>query len=229
MSSGLSLCRLIMNRWQFEQLIDALDGPDWWTIGITSAITIVNAVIMVWLGVNQYKLQKRQTEAREYEIYRRLYLLLVQTHNEVNDFLRNLHNGTWGSFVLMDKGMLNRKLTLINQLQKDLLENYVDYELKFSQDLFDKEKCRNILATMSAILYQINLAIEKDEVDMPMGSCHIYPVEGDMEVGQAVAIAKRFKNADMILNGIMNFIDQKRKFGSCDDMLKIIKEKCKID
>jgi hypothetical protein len=50
-----------------------------------------------------------------------------------------------------------------------------------------------------------------------------------MEVGQAVAIAKRFKNADMILNGIMNFIDQKRKFGSCDDMLKIIKEKCKID
>ncbi len=218
-----------MNRWQFEQLIDALDGPDWWTIGITSAITIVNAVIMVWLGVNQYKLQKRQTEAQEYEIYRRLYLLLVQTHNEVNDFLRNLHNGTWGSFVLMDNGMLNRKVTLINQLQKDLLENYVDYELKFSQDLFDKEKCRNILATMSAILYQINLAIEKDEVDMPMGSCHIYPVEGDMEVGQAVAIAKRFKNADMILNGIMNFIDQKRKFGSCDDMLKIIKEKCKID
>ena len=229
MISGLSLCRLIMNRWQFEELIDALNGPDWWTIGITSAITIVNAVIMVWLGVNQYKLQKRQTEAQEYEIYRRLYLLLVQTHNEVNDFLRNLHNGTWGSFVLMDKGMLNRKVTLINQLQKDLLENYVDYELKFSQDLFDKEKCRNILATMSAILYQINLAIEKDEVDMPMGSCHIYPVEGDMEVGQAVAIAKRFKNADMILNGIMNFIDQKRKFGSCDDMLKIIKEKCKID
>lgn len=221
-----------MNRWQFEQLIDALNGPDWWSIGIT----IVNALIMVWLGISQYKLQKRQTElqqrqteAQEYEIYRRLYLLLVQTHNEVNDFLRNLQNGTWGSFVLMDKDMLNRKATLINQLQKDLLENYVDYELKFSSDLFDKEKCRNILSTMSAILYHVNLAIEKGEIDMPMGSCHIYPVEGDMEVGQAVAIAKRFKNADMILNGIMNFIEQKRRFGSCEDMLKIIKKKCKID
>ena len=214
---------------KLSELVEAVEKPDWWTIGITSAITIVNAVIMVCLGINQYNLQKRQTEAQEYEIYRRLYLLLVQTHNEVNDFLRNLQNGTWGSFVLMDKDMLNRKATLINQLQKDLLENYVDYELKFSSDLFDKEKCRNILSTMSAILYHVNLAIEKDEVHMPMGSCHIYPVEGDMEVGLAVAIAKRFKNTDIILNGIMNFIDQKRRFGSCDDMLKVIKEKCKID
>lgn len=214
---------------KLSELVEAVEKPDWWTIGITSAITIVNAVIMVRLGINQYKLQKRQTEEQEYEIYRRLYLLLVQTHNEVNDFLRNLQNGTWGSFVLMDKDMLNRKATLINQLQKDLLENYVDYELKFSSDLFDKEKCRNILSTMSAILYHVNLAIEKGEIDMPMGSCHIYPVEGDMEVGEAVAIAKRFKNADMILNGIMNFIEQKRRFGSCEDMLKIIKKKCKID
>jgi hypothetical protein len=214
---------------KLSELVEAVEKPDWWTIGITSAITIVNAVIMVWLGINQYKLQKRQTEAQEYEIYRRLYLLLVRTHNEVNDFLGNLHDGTWGSFVLMDKDMLNRKATSINQLQKDLLENYVDYDLKFSQDLFDKEKFRNILATMSAILYHVNLAIEKDEVHMPMGSCHIYPVEGDMEVGKAVAIANRFKNADMILNGIMNFIEQKRRFGSCEDMLKVIKEKCKID
>ena len=62
---------------KLSELVKAVEKPDWWTIGITSAITIVNAVIMVWLGINQYKLQKRQTEAQEYEIYRRLYLLLI--------------------------------------------------------------------------------------------------------------------------------------------------------
>ena len=67
-----------MNRWQFEELIAAINSTDWWTLGITSFITIVNAVIMVRLGLVQNKLQKRQTEAQEYEIYKSLYLLLTQ-------------------------------------------------------------------------------------------------------------------------------------------------------
>ena len=108
-----------MNRWQFEQLIDALDGPDWWSIGIT----IVNAMIMVWLGSSQYKLQKRQTElqqrqteAQEYEIYKRLYMLLVQVHNEVNEFMHNLSFGTWGTVARIDENLLKRKYAIINQL-----------------------------------------------------------------------------------------------------------------
>ena len=101
-----------MNRWQFEELIDALNGPDWWSIGIT----IVNALIMVWLGISQYKLQKRQTElqqrqteAQEYEIYKRLYMLLVQVHNEVNEFMHNVSFGTWGTYYQADKELLVRK------------------------------------------------------------------------------------------------------------------------
>lgn len=220
-----------MNRWQFEQLIDALDGPDWWSIGIT----IVNAMIMVWLGISQYKLQKRQTdlqqrqtEAQEYEIYKRLYSLLIQVHNEVNDFLNNVSFGTWKTYYDTDKESLKRKEKFINQLRTDLLNDYLDYELKFSGDLFDKEAYRKILYQMYAVLYHVNQAIENNEVNMPIGVQHIYPVEGDMEVGMAVAIAKRFKNGDMILNGLMYFIEQKRQFGKCDDVLKAIKKKCKI-
>ena len=37
-----------------QELVKAVNRPDWWTIGITSAITIINAAIMVWLGWNQY-------------------------------------------------------------------------------------------------------------------------------------------------------------------------------
>ena len=63
-----------------QELVETVNRPDWWTIGITSAITIINAAIMVWLGVKQYQLQKqqtklqeRQTKQQEYDIYRRLY------------------------------------------------------------------------------------------------------------------------------------------------------------
>lgn len=218
-----------MNRWQFEELINAVNSTDWWTLGITSFITIVNAAIMVWLGINQYKLQKRQTETQEYEIYRRLYLLLVQAHNEVDDFMHDVSMGTWGTVYNVDKELLKRKECRVNQLKKDLIDNYIDYDLKFSKNLFDKESYRKILSTMSAILYHMNLAIDKNEVEMPYGSHNIYPVEGDMEVGEALAIAKRFKDSEMMFDGIVNFIEQKRKLGSCEGVLKLIKEKCKID
>lgn len=221
-----------MNRWQFEQLIDALDGPDWWSIGIT----IVNALIMVWLGISQYKLQKRQTElqqrqteAQEYEIYKRLYMLLVQVHNEVNEFMRNLSFGTWGTVARIDKNLLNRKYAIINQLQKDLHEHYVDYELKFSRDLFDQEKYLSILSTMFAILSIVNEAIENGLVNMPEGSHMIPSIDGDFEKGQALDIANRFNDPELIFEGIMCFIDKKRDLGSCEDVLKVIKEKCKID
>jgi len=221
-----------MNRWQFEELIDALNGPDWWSIGIT----IVNALIMVWLGISQYKLQKRQTElqqrqteAQEYEIYKRLYMLLVQVHNEVNEFMHNVSFGTWGTYYQADKELLVRKEKSINQLKNDLLTNYVDYELKFSKGLFDKEAYRQILNTMSAILFHVNQAIEKDEVNMPVGSQQIPSIDGDMEKGKAYALAGRFKHMEFMLQGFMNFVNQKRRLGNCEEALKVIKEKCKID
>lgn len=232
MISGLSLCRLIMNRWQFEELIDALNGPDCWSIGIT----IVNALIMISLGISQCKLQKRQTElqqrqteAQEYEIYKRLYMLLVQVHNEVNEFMHNVSFGTWGTYYQADKELLFRKEKSINQLKNDLLTNYVDYELKFSKGLFDKEAYRQILNTMSAILFHVNQAIEKDEVNMPVGSQQIPSIDGDMEKGEAFALAGRFKHMEFMLQGFMNFVNQKRRLGSCEEALKVIKEKCKID
>ena len=206
-------------------MIDALDGPDWWSIGIT----IVNALIMVWLGISQYKLQKRQTEAQEYEIYKRLYMLLVQVHNEVNEFMHNVSFGTWGTYYQADRELLVRKEKSINQLKNDLLTNYVDYELKFSKGLFDKEAYRQILNTMSAILFHVNQAIEKDEVNMPVGSQQIPSIDGDMEKSEAFALAGRFKHMEFMLQGFMNFVNQKRRLGSCEEALKVIKEKCKID
>ena len=38
--------------------VEKLNEPDWWVIGIT----VVNALIMVWLAWRQYQLQKQQVK-----------------------------------------------------------------------------------------------------------------------------------------------------------------------
>ena len=138
-----------------SELIKVISRPDWWTIWIT----VVNAAIMVWLGWRQYKLQqqqtelqKRQTEAQEYEIYRRLYLLVNNANNEIDEFLNNLYMGTWQPHIQMDKDYLLRKQKYIEQLRKDLSENYWDYKLKFSQESFNADGYHRILSQMFYIL-----------------------------------------------------------------------------
>ena len=205
-------------------------------------ITAVNAGIMIFLAFKQAKLQQQQTElqrqqtefqrrqtaAQEYEIYKSLYRLLVQVHDEVNNFMHNISFGTWGTYYQTDKDSLKQKEKHINQLKEDLINNYVDYELKFSEELFNREAYRNILSKMSAILTYVNREIEEGKVLMPMGSQRIPNVDGDMEKGAAVAIAKRFEDANMMFNGLMSFIELKRALGNCDDVLETIKKKCKI-
>ena len=44
-----------------QELVEAVNRPDWWAIGIT----VVNALIMVWLGWKQYKLQEEQSKSQE--------------------------------------------------------------------------------------------------------------------------------------------------------------------
>lgn len=205
-------------------------------------ITAVNAVIMIFLAFKQAKLQQQQTElqrqqtefqrrqtaAQEYEIYKSLYRLLVQVHDEVNNFMHNISFGTWGTYYQTDKDSLKQKGKHINQLKEDLMNNYVDYELKFSEELFNREAYRNILSKMSAILTYVNREIEEGKVLMPMGPQRIPNVDGDMEKGDAVAIAKRFEDANMMFNGLMSFIEQKRALGNCENALETIKKKCKI-
>ena len=86
-----------------EELVEASNRPDWWTI----VITVVNAVIMTWLGISQYKLQKRQTDAQEYELYRSVYLLINNVQTEIDEFLTNLLNATWEP-ISKDKDFLRR-------------------------------------------------------------------------------------------------------------------------
>ncbi|MBQ8735954.1 MAG: hypothetical protein IJY75_08300 [Bacteroidaceae bacterium] len=73
--------KILLNRLAEE--VEKLNSPDWWIIGIT----VVNALIMIWLGWRQDKLQQRQTELQkqqilqqEYEIYSQLYKLVKKAN-----------------------------------------------------------------------------------------------------------------------------------------------------
>ena len=218
-----------------SELIDVIRRPDWWTIGIT----IVNAAIMVWLGWRQYKLQqqqtelqKRQTEAQEYEIYRRLYLLVNNANNEIGEFLKNLFMGTWQPHIQMDKDYLLRKQKYIEQLRKDLSENYWDYKLKFSQESFNTDAYHRILSQMYYVLQQFNESMLKGEIEIARGSQQFTCERGKEDEAYAFIIASRFKTMDlkdMIMGGLMNFAKQKKALRKSDEILDLIKAKCRIN
>lgn len=210
-----------------NNLIDAVSGTDWWIVGIT----FVNAVIMFWLGLNQYKLQKRQTEAQEYDIYRKLYKLLINANNEIDGFLHSLWGALWEPQYELDKDFLQRKRVFIDDLRKDLSESYIDYELKFSKDTFNKDGYLQILSLMSHIIRQMVLSLEKKEVHLVQGVHSIECENNDMDKTYAVSIARHFKGylQVAIMQNLNVFVQHKRTVRCDNAVLDKIRKKCKID
>ena len=215
-----------------QEFVEAVNCPDWWTIGITSVITIINAAIMVWLGWNQYKLQKRQTEAQEYDIYRKLYILLSNANSQIDGFLNDLDKALWEPYYNMDKEFLKRKQTFIDKLMKDLRDGYIDYELKFSKEAFNKDGYLQILSLMSRIIQQTTISLEKDEVEIFQGVQTITSERGKEDEAYALHITLHFKEnylRNVLIQNLESFIELKRKVRCDDTVLESIRTKCKID
>lgn len=215
-----------------DGLVEAVNRPDWWAIGITSAITIINAAIMVWLGWNQYKLQKRQTEAQEYNVYRKLYILLSNANSEIDNFIEELDRLLWAPWHNSDKNALSRKKTHIDKLLSDLRESYVDYELKLSKETFNKNGYLKILSLMSRVLQHTIDSLEKGEAQLSQGYQTIYNVNGDMEEGDIRHICSHFKGGvmlDALYQTLKQFVELKKSVRCDDSLLESIRAKCKID
>lgn len=211
-----------------NNLADAVSNTDFWTIGIT----FVNALIMIWLGWNQYKLQKRQTEAQEYYIYRKLYKLLINANREIDKFLYDLWNGLWEPIYKIDENFLQRKQTLIDELNKDLAENYLDYELKFSKAPFNKDGYLRILSLMSRVIQHIISSVEKDEIRLTQGRQSLTYEEDKEDEAYAYAIAERAAHPywrAVLMQNFESFIQQKKEVRCDNAVLDKIKEKCRID
>jgi len=220
------------NRVDSSQLVEAVDSPDWWTIGITSAITVVNAAIMVWLGWKQYKLQQQQFRTQEYEILKRLYLLLGNANRMIDNFIDDLYKLLWEPCYNSNKDALSQKKTHIDNLFKDLRESYTDYELKLSKDSFNKDGYLTIFDLMSRLLQHTIESLEKGEAHLSQGCQTVYNVNGDMEEGVIRHICLHFKGGRMqnlLYMNLRRFVELKKSVRCDDSLLERIRAKCKID
>lgn len=140
---------------------EAVNRPDWWTIGITSAITIINAAIMVWLGVKQYQLQKQQTKLQEqqnkqqeYEVYRSLYVII----KEINLQAENLPTRIYEYFAIptynniFPNGFWNYMYKEVNTLSSELSDKLADFELKFGDNDVDADDYYLLVCQMRMLL-----------------------------------------------------------------------------
>ena len=132
MISGLSLCRLIMNRWQFEELIDAINSPDWWTLGISSFITIVNVAIMVWIGWKQVKLQRTMNLATFYTEDSELYKAVLSFEREAKGMLVSINSILY--FPKYRECYFARCIETCDSLRRTFLHKEIDLLVKANVD-----------------------------------------------------------------------------------------------
>ncbi len=217
--------------------VGRLNDPDWWTIGIT----IVNALIMVWLGWRQYKLQQRQTKLQEqqtlqqeYDIYSRLYKLVKSADLEIDHFLDEI---TESLGVIPSKkaenGFLKLKLDYVEKLRKELEGNAIDFEIKFNKEFFDLEGYRELLGFMAYNLKSIIMMVDEKKMIYDLISQHIYDVDGSIEKGKAYYIAQHIndKRFEVIIgSNLLDFIERRDKLReNGKDVLAIIRKRCKVE
>lgn len=218
-----------------ENFCKYISNPDWWIVVLTAISTtavIVIAIVQIRMQRHQTQLQKRQTEAQEYNTYRQLYILISSANREIDGFLFNLNDALWAPRYNSDKDYLKRMLTNLDKLRKDLSDSYVDYELKFSHEPFNKNGYYQILSLMASVVHHTIASLDMNEVYIAQGVQQIPYKEGKEDEGYAAAIAKHFKNgflAGMLMQTFERFIEQKRALRCDDKFLEKIRERCKID
>ena len=111
---------------KFIEAIEELNSPDWWTI----VLTIINIGAFILVAMTQIKLQRQQTRAQEYELYKRLYKIVDEIYKEFNDLYVNVYAG----IVYLHTTKLNywsAHKDIINELESKFREIEIDLTLKF--------------------------------------------------------------------------------------------------
>ena len=235
-----------------DNLIEAVDSPDWWGFGATVFVGIVAAGITWILGrrqnelqeqqlkiqerqnvlqEQQIKLQEKQTKQQEYEIYRSLYKLVRSANVQIDKFLDVLWEVVWTASYQFEPDFLKNREAEINKLFDDLNENITDYELKFTRDFFDNNAYYNILKLMTRIYRDIMWAKKNDRINYVEGMQRDYSRSKDKDAELIGAISRRFEGEGLqssMESSLTVFVELKRSVYN-NNVLNQIRERCKID
>ena len=148
--------KILLNRLVEE--VEKLNEPDWWVIGIT----VVNALIMVWLAWRQYQLQKQQAKFQEYEMYKDLFLFVKDIYDISNSFLSDICR------IFRDKFYKDNELDSLKNIANNLNKLFVKYE-KYNKEIELKTNITSLqmmnyyllLDEMYVILLDLKEGIEK--------------------------------------------------------------------
>lgn len=144
--------KILLNRF-----VEAVGNPDWYTIIITSVITIINASIMLWLGWKQYKLQQKQVKLEEYDLYRQMYNCINAIHINTTGFTLLVY---WG-FAEINSEHWNERKKEIALWMKSIDDLSVDFQLKFPEEIDLLYKYKVLISLMSMLITQAE-AITKE-------------------------------------------------------------------
>lgn len=140
-----------------NKLVEAVDSPDWWAIGIT----VVNALMIVWLGWRQYNLQQRQVRQQEYELYRKLYVVIENVENLSGCLLNRIYE--YFSLPLYGKNFLEHLLEQINLCDKQLNKSSIDFKFWTSYNEKEVEYYKELVCSMR-LLVQFLQRMEQDKI-----------------------------------------------------------------
>lgn len=216
-----------------EKLVEAVNCPDWWSVIATFVAAIVAAIITYIFGKRQEKLQqlqtellKRQTEAQDFDIYRKLYPIVYSANHRMEYFMGDMWSALWEpTYRFEGENFLSVRIKEIDRLINELSKNRIDFELKFSKEFFDLNGYIEVLSRMSIIGHYIEDAITNGDVILVKGVHSATPnIQFD--------IAKHFTNPDMqsiLLKRFNKYIEAKDNIHSSVDILDEIKKRCNID
>ena len=253
-----------------QELVEAVNRPDWWSVIATFVAAAVAAMITYVLGKRQNELQKQQLKIQErqnelqaqqvklqeqqnrqqeqqtklqeqqirqqeYEIYSRLYKLVKKADVEIDEYLDEITSSLGViPWKRAEDGFLKLKLDYILELRKELEDNAIDFEIKFTKEFLDLEAYRHILSSMTLNLRNLVKMVEGKKMHYDYGcSQTIYNVDGDIEKGMAYYIAQHIKDKQYevaVRSNFLHFIEDRKKLREGgNDILEKIRERCKVE
>ena len=220
-----------------EQLIEAVNGPDWWVIGIT----IVNAAIMAWLGWRQYLLQRQQTKLQEqqvrqqeYEIYQRLYKIVQEMDVVIRYHYYDMFT-YYGPLREINKEPFLKKIEQVSNCIDLFDDSRIDLELKFPEEQNIIIQYRDILSLILQVYQLFNAMLETEKAEsrdiknllQSIPNEEIFREE-NRKIQAILTLIEDCETKVLLESHLKYFKEVKRNISECN-LLGKIRERCKID
>ena len=134
-----------------------LTDPAWWSV-ILSAISTIAVIV---IAAVQIRLQKQQTKAQEYKLYRELYDLILNIDWLIGIFLRTLYVKFCKYKDVEDiKDELDEMRGRFYKTERELMDKIVDFQLKTPNGSKNVREYQNAIILMANITSNIHRILQ---------------------------------------------------------------------